>query len=196
MRWLVLFISFFLVLIMISFVGASSAISTVEQCDTSHNLLENTTSNERDMCYSWVASIRSDDSICDRIENTSIESYCHAVVRDDVAICDSLKNEGFSYSNGCYLSVAMGIRDPNICEKIDDGIKKDNCLYLVAVHSIDLIICDRISDQQTKVYCLEAVDHQKSERVKYLFKLIILIVAIFIAIILLWRYKRKNRVVK
>ena len=81
----------------------------------------------REQCYSNVAEIKGDLSICEKISDSDNKDICYAnvaVVQDDLAICDMILSDERWY---CYYFIALNREDVSICETIEDQNIKNIC---------------------------------------------------------------------
>lgn len=93
------------------------------------NLCEKVTSLDRkDLCYSAIAVLKTNTSLCDKaiFSSRDEKSYCYyriATKVDDTKYC---KNAG-QYKNSCYIDVAEATKDKSICINVDPLALK-NCI--------------------------------------------------------------------
>jgi len=100
--------------------------------------------NYQDQCYSGVAVVKKDISICEKIlGDTNEREYCYsdiAVAKKDLSICDKIADD--DVNDSCYRRVAEARKDVSICEKIQDQDDREWCYKLVAIAKEDISICD------------------------------------------------------
>ena len=94
---------------------------------------------QRARCYSDIAEIKKELSLCDKIKSDlnlpDLEAdSCYrkvAVAMGDLSICKKSGNE-----DDCIIEVVGNSNDFNLCEKISDDQKKDSCYLRVVYNSI------------------------------------------------------------
>lgn len=87
-----------------------------------------------------------------------------AVKQANVNLCAELANNQVvnpydgSQSNGkdiCIAAVAEVVLDVKLCQRVNDPILKDNCLYSYALKKQDLAVCNQILTEGTRSECNE-----------------------------------------
>lgn len=122
-------------------------------------------------CTVDVAKATADISLCDKVEFTSSqgnvdlgwpkESCIRAVARanKNVAICNASRNKEY-----CIYGVGIETKDPKICYA--SGEKKNDCLYEIAVGTVNIKLCNEIDDKERKSRCMKFLQEMALEKTK------------------------------
>jgi hypothetical protein len=81
----------------------------------------------RYLCYSKVAFLKNDITICEKIKDEFYHDWCYediAKVTGDASICEKVSHYG---QNSCYLTMAEEKKDVSLCEKIKDEYIREGC---------------------------------------------------------------------
>jgi hypothetical protein len=78
---------------------------------------------QRGECYSEIAKIRKDGSICDKVESIG-RSFCYAVATQDLSACEKMDG---ATRDECYHRIALFKTDPSICQNIRDDFARELC---------------------------------------------------------------------
>jgi hypothetical protein len=96
----------------------------------------------RDGCYMGMAISSNTVSICDslkRVDNPdkfATQNRCRALVNGDLSVCDTItRGTGGQVAevqraqkDGCYLTVAVALKDMSMCDKLVDSLSKNLCV--------------------------------------------------------------------
>ena len=108
------------------------------------------------LCYSDVAIEKLDSAICGRIKNVEEKDQCYDALgraKQEFASCDKIANE--NKKMWCYISLAETKKDISVCrnvENIQDNAK-DLCYSSVAKVKLDPSICENIRDEIRQYSC-------------------------------------------
>lgn len=144
--------------------------------------------NGRDQCYWIVAKSKQDSSFCSNIETSGYKRLClesanlaqqdssfcenkaageredcywrYASVKKDISFCDKITNSDFN-KDTCYFEIGISNSNFNICPKIKDLKKRNDCYISVAIFFEDASKCNYLSscssfmdcELQSKEYC-------------------------------------------
>lgn len=103
-------------------------------------------------CYSAIASLKNDVTLCDGAG--SQKSYCYsnyATQNGDVTACDKITD--INYKDNCYSQYGSRFGDATVCEMIKISGSKDNCYMSVASSQCDTSLCAKMSNANMKEQC-------------------------------------------
>lgn len=84
--------------------------------------------NYKDMCYSRLAVILMDESLCKKVE--------------------------YNRRGECFINIATFKKNPKLCEKISYDFQKDKCYTAIALYSKNKLLCDNLKSSQWYInYC-------------------------------------------
>ncbi|NYZ76027.1 hypothetical protein H0N98_02140 [Candidatus Micrarchaeota archaeon] len=109
-------------------------------------------------CYSGLALLKSDVTICDAAGTQKNNCYSnYAREKDDVTACDKITETYIKDS--CYSQYASKVGDSTVCEKIRTLNPKDSCYSNLASSQCDSSLCNKIANNNTKDNCLRNVQY-------------------------------------
>ncbi len=124
-----------------------------EGCEKLSNDDPNNPGN-KDSCYSAVAQLSGDHTICSRSEDINNEYRCYTFVADstgDASVCESIKDFPTIKS----LCIAQAKRDPELCGKLPEaGNTRDACYINVASSTKNKKLCSQITNEGIRDDCL------------------------------------------
>ena len=98
-----------------------------------------------------------DWSICDKISSSKASDcyYDAAKSTDQVKYCDKITtNSYYSSQSQCYGAIAKDLKNPNLCTSLPTTPSVDQCYYIYASsYPYDANICKKIVDQYKKDDC-------------------------------------------
>ena len=123
----------------------------------------------RNSCLTSVAGNTGDDAICQSEElNDKDKQRCldeiaksSARLKKDPTLCENIKSSGIgaSMKDYCYSDLVFkaGVKEAEICKKIDDDFVSNNCFSYVAKSLKNIDIC---SDSRRKDVCVSRYNEQ------------------------------------
>lgn len=108
----------------------------------------------RDTCYINIADKAQSLVPCDKCTN-SFKYICYsmiAAIKNDLSICDGIIDIG--YKNYCYDEVASSSKEISICKKITVPSQRDNCYYNYASTNNDASACNKMVSDINKNDCI------------------------------------------
>ncbi len=114
-----------------------------------------------DDCISNYAASKKDQSLCDKIQDVSIEEGCYRffvyyIVSEtftEFTDCSSLKDPQDKYD--CYYLKVTSHNDPNLCEAMPKDGWKDACYGALVKTQNQSQLCLKIRDTKTKDLCIQ-----------------------------------------
>jgi hypothetical protein len=116
--------------------------------------------NIEDWCYYYVAVVKKDDSICDKVPSLLVKAYCYqemAILKQDVSFCQKIT---YDYSgqpdaskDRCVANFAIMEKDISICGTIQKEGEKAGCYQYIAEERNDSSICGQIANSMAKENC-------------------------------------------
>lgn len=100
----------------------------------------------KNSCYSEIAVLTGDDSICSNITEESSRNSCYydvSVITNEEIACSSITF--IELKDDCLKNIGMQTADEEICQRISSSNKKDYCFYEIAKQLQDESICTLIS---------------------------------------------------
>jgi len=106
-------------------------------------------------CYKQIAEKYNEPSICENVpgdnggEITLID-FCYqsySIDLNNLSTCNLIKN--YEMKGGCFSKVALALNDPEICENIQDEIKKEICYESLGIFSGE---CAKEGEKFSRVY--------------------------------------------
>jgi hypothetical protein len=83
-------------------------------------------SQQRDICFSSLASQKNEPAICDRVSTTQDRERCYVMLAQtnaNATLCGDLK----IFSDDCYIAVAGENGNYSLCQKLNDRSLGTNC---------------------------------------------------------------------
>ena len=99
-------------------------------------------SDDKDTCFSSVASSKEDSSICQKIESKIMQNICLATINQDAKYCKNIEDEDF-FEDMCFFSLAMVKNDVSICNEMKLE-QQNNCISFVN-KDLNKINCEDLS---------------------------------------------------
>ncbi|MCX6695282.1 MAG: hypothetical protein NTU61_03195 [Candidatus Altiarchaeota archaeon] len=126
------------------------------------SLCKKVSSDQRKVCYAFVAEIAGNSSLCSDAGAQKDQCY-EQYARDmrDVSACDKMTD--VNSKDSCYSSMSSTLSDPTICEKIRNINQKDNCYWNMASRLADSTYCNKITSSSQKQACSENLQPRPSE---------------------------------
>ena len=127
----------------------------------------------KDYCYREMALREENTDYCEKIVDSMTESSCYsgvASITGDSSLCH--RNEGLEEKNACFYSAAIPLENPFICLNITEELKKKACLGKVFQNVLSLESCARLSEVeelcllvegQVKEDCLDRMEECREE---------------------------------
>jgi len=113
--------------------------------------------NAKDICYSGVAEVKKDQSVCLNIKDAVKKGDCYASVaaaKGDETLCAEAVKQNKNYNiDSCYAAVAASKADLLICDKIKNSNSKDNCYSSIAAINRDESICSQKTSDLRRDAC-------------------------------------------
>ncbi|MEK6953918.1 MAG: hypothetical protein AABX01_02850 [Candidatus Micrarchaeota archaeon] len=107
----------------------------------------------KDDCFSHVANLTGRISLCDNVTQAKIRNLCiRSFPEGRTVLYDCLKLPE-AQRDGCYFSIAIEGKNPDICMKIKNKNQTDACLSKIGISSKNLAICDRVIDRPLRYEC-------------------------------------------
>ncbi|MBI2628595.1 hypothetical protein HYW74_00745 [Candidatus Pacearchaeota archaeon] len=130
---------------------------------------ENLEVKYRDGCYSSIGKKTGNESLCDKISNSSVADkgdcyFSAAIATNNSELCK--KVTFYSEMNNCYWRIGLATRNPNICLLASNIGTRNFCLYQVAGETKNSSICNLTSADvgetteklnEKKNYCLSFI---------------------------------------
>lgn len=119
----------------------------------------------KDNCYYRIGIAKQDPSVCDNMENQTEETRCYrdiAIHQKDSSVCDGVQDQ--SMRDWCYQGVAEDTHDPSVCDKMQDSSRQDYCYLDIATNKDDPFFCGKIQSQSTKDNCFLLVSAAKRDK--------------------------------
>jgi len=96
-------------------------------------------------CYSDVASVLGDDSICEEKipAESAYQDVCFlnvAISTEDFSLCERISD--FSNARICYREIGAKRGDESECEQVEDAHNREKCYVGVASNILDVSICE------------------------------------------------------
>lgn len=114
--------------------------------------------NKKLECYSYIAVLKNDVTICDAIGSQKSQCYSnYAVNKGDITACDKITD--LNSKDSCYASYASTVGDITVCNKIVTINQKDNCYQNIASQRCDVTLCDSIVNTNTKQQCINNLQY-------------------------------------
>lgn len=114
-------------------------------------------------CISDIIGGKKDTTQCDAMDEGRLKNNCYSIVArnlGDASICD----KNFPKENipkvGCYITVAIKTKNPDICAGIRDNSLGARCYSSLASSQKDIGVCNYIKDTQGKNDCLTRVNFE------------------------------------
>lgn len=125
----------------------------------------------KDGCYRTVGETLKDISICNKIQDSRAKEYCVLHVSSGGLVPETAVKKGNCASSDieaqdyCYANDAFTFKDPSLCEKVQDSVKKDDCYtpMTVALASSIENTCGKIQDILKKEKCYGGVAQVKRD---------------------------------
>lgn len=130
--------------------GGTIAICSAKKNDSSLPAKCENITGDIDKCLYDEAISEKNASFCDKISKTSLQDGCYsgvAVVLLDTSICKKIKGPHYY---DCYYAIVVKKQDSSMCGAITDSWLRDRCYSLTAK---DLSVCDKITNQTFKDNC-------------------------------------------
>lgn len=122
----------------------------------------------RDSCFSEVAKVKKDQTLCEIVRLPEYKDNCYRFVGEatnDISICEKISDfmsptKGFSKDprTDCFNTVAFALNDTSICSRIRLRVDKASCLLELGEKLKDTSICAKIEIQPEKDICNREVN--------------------------------------
>lgn len=109
-------------------------------------------------CYSGMAVLKSDATLCDSAGTRKDSCYStYATQKGDVTACDKITD--INNKDSCYSQYGSRYMDSAVCDKIRMPGNKDNCYRSIASSQCDSSLCNKITNANTKDQCIQQMQY-------------------------------------
>ncbi len=107
-------------------------------------------------CMKWCEMMRNKEWLEEKMFG-DCKSLCTAGKAMEEGDASGCEDSEWIMKDSCYSSVAHETLNPNICEKVTDGMIRYGCYASIAEEKKDDSICNKIEDKMFKAACIDSV---------------------------------------